>query len=459
MSGPVLVLTTDPVGPEMPGPAIRAFELARVLGRHLDVVLASTVSVAGGHPNADLRLAVGPELPRLVAQASVSFVPSSLVYMADELRSTDRPVAVDIYDPYHLENLEARSAEREQDDANVTRLSGVINTALRRGDFFTCASERQRDFWLGSLAALGRVNPYTYGDSPRLDSLVRVVPFGLPDEPPRRQGPALRGVVPGIGEEDKVLLWGGGVYDWLDPLTLVRAVGRLREREPSVRLVFLGMGHPNPDVPRMGMAGQVERLAGDLGLTGHHVFFNPGWAPYGRRADYLLEADVAVSTHLDHVETRYSFRSRVLDYIWAGLPMVLTGGDVLAAEVSAAGAGVAVPPGDEVALEEALHRMLVAPPARAIFRALSERYRWERVAEPLVEFCSSPRRAPDLLVARPSPEEAAGVVTTASTAPSGPGAPGGGPATQAGTSELLSAAGRQVAERLGSWGRSKWRGR
>ncbi len=479
MSGPVLVLTTDPVGPEMPGPAIRAFELARVLGRHLDVVLASTVSIAGGHPNADLRLAVGPELPRLVAGASVSFAPSSLVYMAEELRSTERPVVVDIYDPYHLENLEARSAAREQDDANVTRLAGVLNTALRRGDFFTCASERQRDFWLGSLAALGRVNPYTYGESPRLDSLVRVVPFGLPGEPPRRQGPVLRGVVPGIGADDKVLIWGGGVYDWLDPLTLVRAVARLKDREPSVRLVFLGMAHPNPDVPRMGMAGQLERLSDELGLTGRHVFFNPGWAPYDRRADYLLEADVAVSTHLDHVETRYSFRSRVLDYIWAGLPMVLTEGDVLAAEVSAAGAGVTVPPGDEVALEEALYRVLTVPPARESFRALSERYCWDRVAEPLVEFCSAPRRAPDLLVPRLSPEEAAGTATPGGPAPEGaarppgtggeavvappgppgPGQGGVGPAGGASTSELLSAAGRQVAERLGSWGRGKWRGR
>ncbi len=49
----VVVFTTDPIGPEMPGPAIRAWELARALGDHLDVVLASTVSVSGPHPNAE----------------------------------------------------------------------------------------------------------------------------------------------------------------------------------------------------------------------------------------------------------------------------------------------------------------------------------------------------------------------------------------------------------------------
>ena len=448
----------------MPGPAIRAFELARALGKRMEVVLASTVSVEGAHPNADLRLAVGPELPRLVSEASVSFAPSSLVYMAEELRATSNPVAVDIYDPYHLENLEMPGAAGPAEhDRSVTRLAGVLNTALRRGDFFTCASERQRDFWLGSLSALGRVNPYNYAAGPLLTDLLAVVPFGLPAEPPRRAGPALKGVVPGIGREDKVVLWGGGVYDWLDPLSVVRAVGRLKDREPAVRLVFLGMGHPNPDTPRMGVAGEVERLSGELGLTGAHVFFNPGWVPYERRADFLLDADVAVSAHRDHVETRYSFRSRVLDYLWASLPMVLTGGDVLAAEVASSGLGVAVPPGDDRAMEDALARMLAAPPSPERFRPLAQRYHWDRVAEPLAAFCAEPRRAPDLLATRLSPEEAAGLVQAAVPvpAPSAPSAPSEACAErpEPGPGELVPAAGRQVVERLGAWGKGKWRQR
>ena len=226
----VLVLSTDPIGPEMPGPAIRAWQLARVIGEHADVVLASTVAVAGEHPNAQLRLAHGPALAEMVAAADVSFSPSALVYMADELRATANPVAVDIYDPYHLENLEMGGGDRAEHDRAVTRQAGVLNAALRRGDFFTCASERQRDFWLGSLAALGRVNPFNYDRDPLLSDLVSVVPFGLPSEPPQRRGPGLRGVLPGIGAGDKVVLWGGGVYNWLDPASVVSAVDRLRHR-------------------------------------------------------------------------------------------------------------------------------------------------------------------------------------------------------------------------------------
>ena len=115
-----------------------------------------------------------------------------------------------------------------------------------------------------------------------------------------------------------------------------------------------------------------------------------------------------MSAHLDHLETRYSFRSRVLDYLWAGLPMVLTGGDILAGQVEAAGLGAVVAAGDVRGLEDALARMLADPPPKQRFAALTRQYTWERVAEPLVEFCLAPHRAPDLMVGRASPEIAAG---------------------------------------------------
>ncbi|HET9060271.1 MAG TPA: glycosyltransferase, partial [Acidimicrobiales bacterium] len=408
----VTVFTTDPIGPAMPGPAIRAWNLAYVLAQYVEVVLASTVGVAGSHPNAELRHAYGPDFSRSISEADVIYAPSALVYMSSELRDCAKPVAVDIYDPYHLENLErsgisgagtddagadAAGADAagtggpggpgiEEHDAVVTRLAGVINVALRRGDFFTCASERQRDFWLGSLSAMGRLNPYNYAQDPLFYRLVSLVPFGLPSRPPQRKGRGFRGTLPGVAHDDKVVLWGGGVYDWLDPLAVVRAVDRLKEREPRLRLVFLGMQHPNRDIPRMGVAGEVERLSSHLGLTGSHVFFNAAWVPYEERADYLLDADVAVSTHLDHIETRYSFRSRVLDYLWASLPMVLTSGDVLAAEVASAGLGMAVAAGDDAALEDAIWRMLAKPPAKSLFAPVASRYTWDAVAQPLVRY-------------------------------------------------------------------------
>ena len=118
---------------------------------------------------------------------------------------------------------------------------------------------------------------------------------------------------------------------------------------------------------------------------------------------------MAVSTHLDHLETRDSFRSRVLDYLWAGLPMVLTGGDVLAEEMARSGLALTVPAGEDEALEAALEQMLTRPPSPQLFAAAVPGYTWERAARPLLEFCVAPRRAPDLLAQRLSPDAAAGL--------------------------------------------------
>ena len=80
----------------------------------------------------------------------------------------------------------------------------------------------------------------------------------------------------------------------------------------------------------MRMATEARALADGLGLAGTHVFFNEGWVDYESRQDYLLEADIGVSAHIDHLEASLSFRARILDYLWAGLPVVATRGDVLA---------------------------------------------------------------------------------------------------------------------------------
>ena len=196
-------------------------------------------------------------------------------------------------------------------------------------------------------------------------------------------------------------MWGGGVYNWFDPLTLIRAVATLRDRRPKLRLYFLGMKHPNPEVPQMRMATEAMALSDELGLTGNRVFFNHDWVPYEQRADWLLDADVGVSTHLDHVETAFSFRTRVLDYLWAGLPIVCTAGDAMGELVADHALGAAVPPGDVDALANAIDELLSDDAARAeaaaAVRKVAPSFNWSRALAPLVAFCAAPRRAPDLV--------------------------------------------------------------
>jgi len=265
--------------------------------------------------------------------------------------------------------------------------------ALATGDGFICASEQQRDLWLGALALAGRLDLQRYRADPAFRSLIDVVPFGIDPQPPRAE-PVLRGVVPGIGPDDRILLWGGGIWNWFDPLTVIRAVAQLAERRPELRLYFLGTRHPNPEIEEMSMTGQAFELAEKLGVRDRIVFFNEGWVPYDRRGAYLLEADLGVSAHFDDIETRFAFRTRMLDYLWAGLPIVATRGDALSEVVRARKLGRVVDFGDVQGWVDALDELLSDEDAHASAHANVEdvrrEYGWPVVAQALTRMLEAP---------------------------------------------------------------------
>jgi glycosyltransferase involved in cell wall biosynthesis len=404
----IAVITPDALGAVMAGPAIRAWHIAQTLSEEHDVVLVSTsavgpiapVPVSASSGAFRVELAGDAELQRLERWADVLVVQGWAMARRPFLVNSDRVVVVDAYDPLHLEQLE-HGRDRDEDGRRgaVFEAAAVLNEQLLRADFILCASEQQRSFWLGALASLGRVNPATYDDDVALRRLLAIVPFGLSAERPQQSQHAIKGVMSGIAPDDHVVLWGGGIYNWFDPLTLLRAVDRLRHDDPRVRLVFLGVRHPNPDLPEMQMAAATRQLAAELELTDRFVFFNESWVPYDERHNHLLDADVGVSTHLDHLETEFAFRTRVIDYLWARLPVVVTRGDALAELVETRGLGAAVDPGDVDGLAAALGRVLSDSAFRSacvanVDEVVSE-LTWPRVLRPLVEFCRDPRPAPD----------------------------------------------------------------
>ena len=401
----VAVVTTEPLSAELAGPAIRAVELGRVLASEHDVEVASTASCSESGPDGNWQFVDDAALRALAARCDVMVLGGDVLAAHAWLADAGPAIVVDLYDPFHLEQLEqARDLGEAERRRVVFGCIDVLNTQAVLGDTFLCASGRQRDMWLGHLAACGRVNPATYDADPTLRTLLRVVPFGVADQPVQVGAPALRGVVPGIGVDDEILLWGGGIYNWFDPETLIRAVDKLRADRPKLRLVFMGVQHPNPVVKTMRAAAQAWELSNELGLTDVHVFFSDsfssGWIPYAERGRYLAEATIGVSTHHDHVETAFSFRTRILDYFWAGLPVVTTRGDALAEVIERAGAGRTVDPGDVDGLASAIAELLDDEAARESAAAASSRladdYRWSTVAQPLLEFCRNPYRAPDL---------------------------------------------------------------
>jgi glycosyltransferase involved in cell wall biosynthesis len=399
----VLFLTAEALAPRMAGPAIRTLELARALARDDrigPVTVASLRAVDVQDP--DVRLVAAPgreELAALAGTVGSVVVQGDVLGLHPELVQSAVPVVVDAYDPFHLEQLERTRALPEHARRAVVRdCVTSLNVQLARADFVLCASRRQRALWLGHLAALGRINPVTYDPAPDLSALVAVVPFGTPARPPvPGERELLSEAFPAIGPRDVVAVWGGGIYEWLDPVTLVRAVAAAGAEAPDLRLVFLGTRHPVPGVD--SSAGAAREVAAELAVLDRTVFFSEGWVPYEERDRWLRAADLAVSTHWNHLETEFAFRTRVVDYLWCGLPVVSTSGDELAELVERSGAGAVVPPGDVEALRSALVRLAGSAELRgsaaAAARGLAATSSWDEVCRPLADFCAAPHQAPD----------------------------------------------------------------
>src|SRR5262249_19655848 len=239
----VLIATNEFVRRAMAGPGIRAYELGRLLHRagH-EVRLAVPVST-DLDPQPFEIVTYDPQRANDLREAGtgrdVVIVSCDVLPHNPILRYMIPVLVVDLNDPFHFEQLASGAADpHSRAYADWPDVIASLDEQLRIGDFFLAASERQRDHWIGALSALNRVNPEPFQQDPSLRALINVVGFGRPEQPPRRMAPAIRGVIPGIGKDDFVLLWNGGIWNWFDPLILIEAVGVLAPRRPNLRLVF-----------------------------------------------------------------------------------------------------------------------------------------------------------------------------------------------------------------------------
>jgi len=393
----VLFLTNEPLNRLRSGPAIRCLELAVVVAKHHQVTVASLQKCdleLGGIRLMPEALRTRRELESVARSSDVVVTQGLVMARFPALVKLAKHLVIDLYDPYLFEYL-AHSHPAYPTWGYLRQLHR-LNQQMLEGDFFLCASERQRDYWLGRLCALGRLNPQQYAQDSNFERLLATVPFGLSPEPPQHTRSVLKSVLPGIGKKDFVALWAGGLWQWLDPLTVIRAMAGVAPIAPQVKLVFLGARDPSPKNRLMSIADDARRLAAELDLLDRSVFFHEEWVPYDERQNFLLEADVGISAHPSTIESRFAFRTRVLDYIWAGLPMILSTGDDFGLWITHEKVGRAVAPGDVAGWRDAILYWASQPgerqQARFALASLVSRFHWEKVAGPLLQYCQRPYR-------------------------------------------------------------------
>ncbi len=300
----------------------------------------------------------------------------------------DLPVVIDLYDPFLIDNLHYYTELGLQPyltDHATWRLQ------MARGDLFLCSSSEQRSYYLGWLTALGRVSPAVVADDPGLERLIVEVPFGVPaGEPP--PAPPRTEVFPDLAGAAE-LLYFGGIYDWYDPLVVLDALPAVLAQHPSARVVFVE--HPHPELTPQSAAAQTRAEAARRAWLGSHVVFAP-WRPAANRFALPQVCDLAVVTHRPGLETLLSLRTRLVDLLWLGLPVVVTEGGTMASIVREIGAGEVVPAQDPAALAAAVNTFLGdgerGSRAGEAGRRWAVNRTWGRVARPLLEFAARPWR-------------------------------------------------------------------
>jgi glycosyltransferase involved in cell wall biosynthesis len=370
----VLLVCPEPLGHGRPaGVGIRFIELARVLQRA--GFRTHVLSPDGAAPGDSTG---GPLSPESIRDASLAATVAIVQgHAANDFfaHALEIPTVVDLYDPYLIENLSYSVAAEEIFSHDWTTLM----SSLSNGDFFLCASRGQRAFYLGLLTASGRVNPASFSSDPTLDTLIDVVPFGVP---PAR-------TVPEKSLSSPAILF-GGIYDWYDPLLAIDAVALASREIPGLSLTFVS--HPNAaTTPQLRYANAVEHVR-RLGL-GEQVSFSE-WFSYSERAEVYDRHTLALVTFPRSIETELSYRTRVLDYLWGGLPVLTspaTGTDEI---LSRYDAGIVI--GDDP--REVADRLIATLGDPMLYRSLvkgTQRfvgdYQWQNLAAPLLDFCRHPR--------------------------------------------------------------------
>lgn len=402
----VVVVCNDVVGHKMAGPAIRCVEICKALSASFNVLLAAPKVDASLELPFQICLTQAPEFRAAALSAHVLIFQGDALRTHPFLKTCNGALIADLYCPIPLEyHQSSEGLPPGVRNDTIAYLSDMLLEQLAYADHFLCASEKQRDYWLGALTLAARVNPQRWPSACRanVSDLISLLPFGLDAREPLREGLALREKF-SIPKDDFVMVWGGGIYQWFDPLTIIAALQRLVTQGFRAHLVFIGVKHPNPGISEHDMCGRAVQVARDCGLLDRYVHFNFGWVDYAERHRFLLDADIGVSAHFDNPETRFAFRTRMLDYLWCHLPIVATKGDVFGDALERVGAGIAVDYEDVTGWEYAIERLIMdrglLDDLRQGAASYSTQFQWSAVTEPLCQLCHSITPSPDRVFVR-----------------------------------------------------------
>ncbi len=260
----------------------------------------------------------------------------------------------------------------------------LLQTKLKSfwmGDFFLTAGQRERYYLLGLLASSKKL---CHGKYDQADPLIHVIPMTPPREPP-----TLNEVVLNKKPEELVLLVAGAFLPWYDYVTFFEALKMLNNKgKGNLKVVFMG---GNPRDPKFE---QVVRKMGNTPEMKKKIVYT-GLVPFKKRANYYLLADAAINIPPITIEDELSVRTRVVDYIWANLPIISPAKDEYSDAVINEGAGFLYEAENPSSLSETIEQIMNDPSKLENAKSkmnilLKNKFNLENYLAPLESFIKNP---------------------------------------------------------------------
>lgn len=265
--------------------------------------------------------------------------------------------------------------------------------ALLRADRFSTVSRRQSYLLHGELAAVGRLNQYTFEYN-----FVSHIPnagnpmFARPASPPA-PADGLRGNK--VPRDAFLLLWSGGYNSWTDPDALFEGVERAMSERPDIHYISTGgavRGHDERTGEKFFARVKASRFS--------ERFHNLGWVDAARLPSLYAECDLGLCIDTPNMETMFGARNRTINMLAAGLAVLTTDGAEISAELVGAGAALGCPGPDAESISRAVvraadDRATLGERGRKGRDYVLERFSFHKTTKDLLEWAASPRHAPD----------------------------------------------------------------
>ncbi len=371
------------------GGGLRAWGLAKGLARHgFKVTLAyrSTFVLADDSKNTSLppNLSIatwnGADIDDILNEHKIivmRYAMGEALHIVKKLRN-DHILVTDNYIPISVE-VAARRSEHPDENVNFLRLQRSSQEATRRADYILYASESQRNYYVGYLAGINKLNPTTYDELPKR---MFCIPYGVdPEEKPESTPP-----VP----DHPTLLWYGAFYSWFDMEGLIKSLMILKKELPGFRLIIAGAKNPYNKDP--GILAHYEKTMKKLEPLNDVIELVP-WGAFDERFDTYAKGSAIITWNHEGLENEYAWRTRLMDFILAERPIITNGGDPLGEDLIEK--GIAFRSSTDT-IKETFLNILTNPPKKTEYRNVAKDYSWYTLTEQLAKHLDHATRMPSV---------------------------------------------------------------